>query len=517
MTTIAAAGNVSPSDVGDYIYSEVREGSGIYFNNEIRDALHAPERTTRTLERVFLSLSEEQKLDPNVQNELAILAEAAISVQATIHYDEISEDDEWSEAIIDEANRMLALYEAMANQSRAEYIRPLRSIIRIWNDEPDLAEFGPLGRLDNIDRVTFATPFASIIIDSRNLDDSIEWVLDRSPLYREHVEPEPIDFVYTLFLRYWSIAAIFVAIVLWVNLIVKLKKKLHWLIPLGASVIFISVNMTLINISGVYAADETELIAEYPNAISIVSIQTEYDGQFWLRLPIDVINPNDFVVFDIDDNPLPSKYNTFTGTIDALVSGGGVYRLEPHFLFFRDIGDQSREVQQAITILTTRGLMHASEENYFLPGREITRAEFLSAIVDVMGILDETASSTFTDVLETDWFYAVAATAQSEGFAAGFEDGTFRGNSPIPKEQMVHIAATVLIRMAQYSLTGDVDEILMKYTDYELLGRWSRNHIALATEAGIVISRRDQTFTPESVMTRGDAAIIIYRLFLRVW
>jgi len=516
MTSFATASNVSPSADGDYIYSEVQEGSGIHFDEEIRDALHIPERTTRTLERVFLSLSEEQKQDPNVRNELAMLAEAAISVQATIDYDDIIDDD-WSESIIYESNRVLALYTAMANQFRAEYIRPLRSIIRLWNDEPDLAAFGSLGRLNDIDRVTLATPFASVIIDSRNFDDSAEWVLNRSPLYREHVEPEPIDLVNSLFLRYWSIAAMFGAIVLWVFLIVKLKKKLHWLIPLGASIAFVTGNMILINFSGVYASDETELIDEYPNAISIVSIQTEHEGQFWLRLPIDVVNPNDFVVFDINDNPLPSKYNTFTGTIDALVPGGGVYRLEPHYLFFRDIGAQSREVQQAITVLTTRGLMHASDENYFLPGRVITRAEFLSAIVDVMGILDEEATSTFPDVLETDWFYAVAATAQSAGFAVGFEDGTFRGNYPIPKEQMVHIAATVLIRMAQYVLTGDAEEVLMQYTDYELLGRWSRNHIALATEAGIVISRRDHTFAPESVMTRGDAAIIIYRLFVRVW
>ena len=516
MASNISAGSVSPRAEGEYIYSEVRDGSSIHFNSEIRDALHTQERTIRTLERVFLSLNEEQKQDPIVQNELAILAEAAIGVQATIDYEEVAENDEWSSLIIDEANRAVAMYIAMANQFRAEYIRPLRSIIRIWNEEPDLAEFSPIGSLNNIDRVTLATPFASVIIDARNLDSS-EWVLNRAPLYGEHVEPEPFDFVGSLFLRYWSIGAMFIAIVKWVLLMVKLKKKMHWLIPLGACVASIAGNTIQLHFSGVYAFDEIDMIDQYPNAISIVSIQTEYDGQFWLRLPIDVNNPNDFVVFDIDDNPLPSKYNTFTGTIDALVSGGGVYRLEPHHLFFHDIGGKSAEVQQAITVLTTRGLMHGSEENYFLPDRVITRAEFLSAIIDVMGILDETATSTFTDVLETDWFYAVAATAQREGFVAGFEDGTFRGNHPIPKEQMVHIAATVLIRMAQYALPGNVEEVLMQYRDYELLGRWSRNHIALATEAGIVITRRDRSFAPESVMTRGDAAIIIYRLFMRVW
>jgi hypothetical protein len=134
-----------------------------------------------------------------------------------------------------------------------------------------------------------------------------------------------------------------------------------------------------------------------------------------------------------------------------------------------------------------------------------------------MQLLDPAAESSFPDVLRSDWFYAVAASAEKERLAVGFEDGAFRGNSPIPKDQMVVIAANCLARAMDYHLTADPETLLETYNDRDTLADWAKSGIALATQTGVVPYRADGNFDPQSAMTRGDAAIMLYRLVMKMW
>ena len=56
---------------------------------------------------------------------------------------------------------------------------------------------------------------------------------------------------------------------------------------------------------------------------------------------------------------------------------------------------------------------------------------------------------------------------------------------------------------------------LAKYTDS--VAGWAQGGVALATRENLVIPRVDGTFKGAGSMTRGDAAIIIYRLFQKTW
>jgi hypothetical protein len=160
--------------------------------------------------------------------------------------------------------------------------------------------------------------------------------------------------------------------------------------------------------------------------------------------------------------------------------------------------------------------MDGADEREFLPDREITRAEFLSVVLRVMNLIDEEAESGFPDVLRSDWFYTVAASAGKERLISGYEDGTFRGNTPIQKIQMVTIAANALQRMMSYTAVDDADEVLNAYADGEKIANWARAGVALATRAGIVPERADGAFDGGGVMTRGDAAVMLYRMFMKI-
>jgi hypothetical protein len=99
----------------------------------------------------------------------------------------------------------------------------------------------------------------------------------------------------------------------------------------------------------------------------------------------------------------------------------------------------------------------------------------------------------------------------------GFEDNTFRADTELPKEQMVMIGANMLIEQMKYKTPTEIETWLSRYIDRPDITSWSENGIALATKSNIVIPRIDSRFAPSSTMTRGDAAIILYKLVDKIW
>lgn len=56
-------------------------------------------------------------------------------------------------------------------------------------------------------------------------------------------------------------------------------------------------------------------------------------------------------------------------------------------------------------------------------------------------------------------------------------------------------------------------EEIVKHTDYEK--HWAREDIDWAMENGIVAGYPDGTYQPEKPITRGEAAVIVRRMFKR--
>ncbi|MDR2664994.1 MAG: S-layer homology domain-containing protein [Oscillospiraceae bacterium] len=248
-----------------------------------------------------------------------------------------------------------------------------------------------------------------------------------------------------------------------------------------------------------------------------IEVEFQGDAAAILSFPIEDDRDRDLAVFNEDGEPVPCKYNPVTGMVDARVTADGKYYVALSAVYFTDIDGKSAEMRSAIRALTSRGLMAGADERKFLPDREITRAEFLSVVLRVMDLLDEDAQCSLPDVLRSDWFYSVAASAEKERLISGYEDNTFRGNEPILKVQMASIAGNALMRMMDYERPDDADEILRVYTDSDDIPTWARDSVALAAFTGVVPTRADGSFGGGDVMTRGDASVMLYRLFVKIW
>jgi hypothetical protein len=221
-------------------------------------------------------------------------------------------------------------------------------------------------------------------------------------------------------------------------------------------------------------------------------------------------------MFDDSGNALVSQYNSFTKTVDATINESGEYSLDISPVYLTDIADKSEETQKAIRELVSRGVMAGSGERQFSPDRQITRAEFTDTLLSAVGLLDESATTKFTDVVKSDWYYAAAASAEKLNLISGYGDGQFHGNDPIPKDQMTVLTARIMERVMGYTTPANAEQILSEYLDFWTIQDWAKDGIAIAARAGIVPAREDGAFAPDSVMTRGEAAVMMYRLFGKI-
>ncbi len=228
-------------------------------------------------------------------------------------------------------------------------------------------------------------------------------------------------------------------------------------------------------------------------------------------------NKKYIAVVDENGNAIGGKYNPITGELSAKIEKSGIYTVVDNEKNFEDIKDKSAEMQEAIKLLASKGIISGTSETKFSPDKSISRAEVAAIILRTLSKLDQNADGNFSDVTKQNWYFGAAGSAKNTGIISGYPDNTFRGNVVIPKVQIVSVTSRVLKNEMNYFDVNDAEKILSVYGDSSNIAKWAKNDVALATDVNMVIRRTDSLFGGNDDMARGDAAIILKRLFDKIW
>ena len=220
-------------------------------------------------------------------------------------------------------------------------------------------------------------------------------------------------------------------------------------------------------------------------------------------------------VVKADGSATASKFNPATVTMDGKINSSGTYMVRTNEKSFSDISNKSAEMQEAILYLTSKGIINGTSSAKFSPDNSISRQQIAALLMRALGKVDNTAETTFTDVSKTSALYRAIASSQKHKILNGYSDNTFRGTNVISKAQIVTVSGRVLTSEMNYKAPANINTYLGKYSD--TVPAYAQSMVALATQEGLVVYRTDGTFSGEKNMTRGDAAIILYRLFQRIW
>ncbi len=164
---------------------------------------------------------------------------------------------------------------------------------------------------------------------------------------------------------------------------------------------------------------------------------------------------------------------------------------------------------QAISALAARDIISGMGDGTFAPNNAVTRAQFVKMIVAMLDI-KATGTAVFTDVSADQWFAPYVATAQALGITAGYEDGTFRPDQIITREEMsamLYRAATVM------SVDMPAVKSMMTFADDWNISDYAKTAVYKMQTAGIINGIGDNMFDAKGSCTRAQAAVAIWNMF----
>lgn len=170
---------------------------------------------------------------------------------------------------------------------------------------------------------------------------------------------------------------------------------------------------------------------------------------------------------------------------------------------FTDIAHVSW-AKEAILSLWSNKIIYGRDESHFAPDASITRAELSKMLVLGLKLDLVAVSGRFADVSSDAWYAEYVETAAQNGFVFGDEQGYFRPNEQITRED----AATILYRALGFSATESAS-----FEDYESISDYAKTAVDCMYAKGIVNGVGDGIFAPRSSLTRAQAAKMLYYVF----
>jgi len=190
---------------------------------------------------------------------------------------------------------------------------------------------------------------------------------------------------------------------------------------------------------------------------------------------------------------------------DCIVVGTGDYEApemkDVKIDIFSDI--ESHWAKDSIIEMAARGYVKGSD-GLFRPNDNISRAEFVSLLIRVLGMGNEDAIPKFNDVKATDWFAKDVAIAAEKGYVKGYEDGTFKPNSPISRQEI----GTIIGSLLEDDVTN-AHEILSIFSDE--VPEWAKVPVAKTVKAEIIKGLPGNIFGGAQNTTRAEAAVMLLR------
>lgn len=156
-------------------------------------------------------------------------------------------------------------------------------------------------------------------------------------------------------------------------------------------------------------------------------------------------------------------------------------------------------------------MMQGTGKTTFEPDTAATRGMIVTTLYRMEGEPKVETQNEFTDVPAGTWYTAAVNWAVEYGIVKGYEDGTFRPDQPITREEL----AVFLCRMAEYyGLDVTAPELPKQFADKDDVSKWAVPALEWAVDRKIINGLSKETLVPQGNASRAQLATMLYR-FLR--
>jgi len=262
----------------------------------------------------------------------------------------------------------------------------------------------------------------------------------------------------------------------------------------------------------------TLLYSEVENKVDVEissndTVIDQADGYIGLGLPAEDAMATVLATYSGGSDNWGGQFNPSNKRIDFETKYSGQYTVLEQELNITDISSVAPAEKEAIYFLVSKGYM-TTEGDKFRPDNNLIRYEFTEALVKMFFALDRGLETSFSDVEKGSYYYDIVASAEADMLVEGYEDGEFKGDNIISKQELLTICARTLVEMKGYTYPENVDEYLA-FDDADRIGGWAKEYVALAVREGLIDA--DGTLAPRDAVPRSEAAEILHSLFMLLY
>lgn len=262
--------------------------------------------------------------------------------------------------------------------------------------------------------------------------------------------------------------------------------------------------------------DFTVKAAHEGAAVDVTKFQVYVERTIALPDGVDASKITTGIVTEADGSVrhVPTKVTLEGGKYYAHINSltNSLYAVVWHPLVFADM--EGHWAKEAVNDMGSRLVVNGVGSGKYNPDQDMTRAEFAAILMRGLGLKPVNGKSQFADVKESDWYNSAVQTAYEYKLVEGFEDGSFRPQEKITREQaMVMIAKAMAITGLKEKLAAkDTSELLKPYADAAQVAEWAKAGAAASLQADLVSGRGAAELAPKANITRAEVAAIVQRL-----
>jgi len=160
--------------------------------------------------------------------------------------------------------------------------------------------------------------------------------------------------------------------------------------------------------------------------------------------------------------------------------------------------------KDAITHLVDKGIAAGTSETTFEPKKAVTRAEFATFAVRLLGLKPvKNNINPYQDISMNAWYYDNVAAMTNLFILEGKGQGTFQPNASITREE----AAALLVRMLKQQPV-ETSLLSSTYFDTADISDWARPYVQTVYQLGLMRGSGG-VFRPHDQVTREEAAVML--------
>ncbi|MFA9423775.1 MAG: S-layer homology domain-containing protein [Sedimentibacter sp.] len=151
----------------------------------------------------------------------------------------------------------------------------------------------------------------------------------------------------------------------------------------------------------------------------------------------------------------------------------------------------------------------------FKPDEAVTRGEFIDYVVRGLGLYrEELDFETKLNDIENSTYEQSVKIADYWGIISGYENGTFKPNNQISREEAMMVFSNVLM-LIQFENTLTDNHDISQYYDKTEVSSWAVDAVNMSLSIGIFNGRSDQELAPKETLTCAEALIAVNNLLIK--